>query len=169
VDPTFQLPAASRQAPAEARLLVLQAPANMQAARATIRQFFQAILAEDTALLERILDEQAWVQDDKSGARQRAGAFWRARLSRLEYETLAGQLVYRESEVQTYLAEDALRLGELRRLRMAPEDDDVVIRVPIATPTVGSTRLFGEEIVFLMRPSQKGYIIAEILEDFRLP
>jgi hypothetical protein len=169
VDPSFQLPPPTGQASVETGILVLQAPANIQAARGKVREFFQAVVAEDTELLDELLDEQAWVQDNTSGARQRARAFWRARLSRLEYEALAGQLIYRESEVETYLAEDALRLAELRRLKMAPEDDDVVLRVAIATPRIGSARLFGDEVVFLMRPSQKGYTIAEILEDFRLP
>jgi hypothetical protein len=47
--------------------------------------------------------------------------------------------------------------------------DDVLVRVVIATPRVGRTRLFGDEITFLLRPSGGAYKIIEMVEDFQLP
>lgn len=169
VDPATELPPPATRASADRGLVVLRAPANVDAARATVREFFRAVIAEEPARLQSTIKEDSWLQADAGGARQRALPFWQMRLSRLDYGVLAGQLVYRESEMETYLADDAANLSTERRLRLVPKDDDVVIRVGITTASSGQMRLFGDEIVFLLRPDDNGYMIHEMVEDFRLP
>jgi hypothetical protein len=43
------------------------------------------------------------------------------------------------------------------------------VRVPIAGASRGAVQFFGDEIVFLLRPTAQGYKIAEVYEDFRVP
>jgi len=44
-----------------------------------------------------------------------------------------------------------------------------VVRVPLHSPQNDKTRLFGDEIVFLLSRTDSGLRIAEMVEDFQLP
>lgn len=167
VDPVSELPAHEARGHTERGLLTLRAPVDTGAARAVVRAFFRAAIAEAADELDALLAQQAWV--DSGGMRQPARAFWRSRLTQLDYRTLAGQLVYRDVEVESYRAEDQDALGSARRLPFRIQADEVVIRVPIAVSWTGRPRLFGDEVVFRVRPNEGRYEIAEIIEDFRLP
>jgi hypothetical protein len=167
VDPLSELPRPTQAAEAEAGLNVLTPPADAGRARGIVRQFFRAAVAENAEDLEPLIAQQAWLES--GGTRQPARAFWRTRMSQLDYGTLAGQLIYREAQVETYRAEDATRLGPNRRIPTDIKDDEILVRVPIAVSWTGRTRLFGDEVVFRVRPSGSRYEITEIVEDFRLP
>ena len=54
-------------------------------------------------------------------------------------------------------------------LGVVAQTDDVVVRVPIAVPRSGKTRLFGDEIVFVLRPNGNRYAIVDMAEEFTLP
>lgn len=168
IDPAPGLPPAREQGNPEQGVVVLRTPADVARARETVREFFRAVVDEDPDKLDSLLDARAWVQVGSQG-RQLARSFWRLRLSRLDYSALAGQLVYRPSEVETYRADDSARLRPARRLPIAPSGDDVLVRVVIAAPRSGKTRLFGDEIVFLLHPDASAYRITEMAEDFQLP
>jgi hypothetical protein len=168
VDPPTELPKAAPSASSADGLAVLEAPADIAGARATVRTFFQAVLAGSADKIDTLVDDAAWALTGSSG-RQKARAFWRARLTALDYRSLSGQLLYRESDLETYSAEDVSRLTGRRSLGLTPHDDEVLVRVPIVRPTSGSTRFFADEMLFRLRPRQNGFVIAEIWEDFRLP
>jgi hypothetical protein len=68
-----------------------------------------------------------------------------------------------------YRAEDVERLANRRDLRLRVAGDDVLVRVPVAQSHSGRTRVFGEELLLLLRPHRDGYRIAELVEDFQLP
>lgn len=91
------------------------------------------------------------------------------RLSRLDYGSLAGQVIFREADLETYSAKDVNELRPPRALPMSVQGDDVLIKVPVAVPRTGRTRLFGDEIAFLLRPSGTGFVIVEMLEEFQIP
>jgi len=167
VDPSPELPGRSTRGLTEQGLVSLGAPVDPLAARQVVREFFRAATAEAASDLDALFAQQAWV--DSAGMRQPARAFWRSRLTQLDYGTLAGQLVYRESDVESYRAEDQPELLAARRLALQIQPDEVVIRVPIAVSWTGRPRLFGDEVVFRVRPNGGRYEIHEIIEDFRLP
>lgn len=167
VDPSSELPKPAATGSTERGLLSLRSPVDPGAAREVVRAFFRAAVAEAAEELDSLLAQQAWV--DSAGMRQPARAFWRSRLTQLDYRTLSGQLVYRENEVESYRAEDQPELAFGRRLPFQIQPDEVVIRVPIAVSWTGRPRLFGDEVVFRVRPSSGRYEISEILEDFKLP
>ena len=60
---------------------------------------------------------------------------------------------------------------ELALQRHLPEmrDDEVFVRVRLDVTEVQKTRLFADEIGFLMGPRGNGYQIVKISEDFTLP
>lgn len=167
-DPAPEIPpAASAGNPAQG-LVVLRTPANPAAAREAVREFFRAVVDEAPDKLDDLIDAQAYIRTGSGHGRVRARSYWQQRLSRLDYGALSGQLVYRPSEVETYRAADVARLRSTRQFPVSPGNDDILIRVPIAVPRVGNTRLFGDEILFVLHPRAHGYVISEMVEDFQL-
>ena len=169
VDPAPELPAAAASAHPEQGVVVLRAPQDPEAARDVVRGFFRAIGQGSFAELEPLLAEDAWLSAGASVGRQKARQYWQARLTRLDYGAIAGSLVFREGELETYRAADLAALRPPRSLGVVARGDDVVVRVPIASPRFGKTRLFGDEIVFLLRPKGSGYSIVDMAEEFMLP
>jgi hypothetical protein len=169
VDPAAELPPAANGVDSERGLVALRAPQDPEAARETVRSFFRAIVHGSYDELEPLMTEDAWLQAGAMVGRQRARQYWQMRLSRLDYISLAGSSVYREGELETYRAEDVSRLRPPRALGVMAQGDDIVVRVPISTPRSGKTRLFGDEILFVLRPQGTKYSIVEMTEDFTLP
>jgi hypothetical protein len=168
VDPPTELPLPAPSASSSQGLTVLSAPSDIAAARAVVRSFFDAVVSESVDRIDALVDDAAWIVTGSSG-RQKARAFWRARLSALYYRALGGQVVYRESDLETYEADEVAELTGKRSLGLTPHGDDVLVRVAIVTPTAGPTRFFADEMLIVLSPRGSGFVIAEIAEDFRLP
>ena len=164
---TETLPEPTRTGEARAELLQLRAPAAPELARQVVRSFLRAAIDETPERLELLLTPQAFI--DTAGGRQPARSFWRTRLAQLDYTELKGQLLFRESDLETFRAEDLARLPSGRRIPLELGQDEVAVRVPIRVSWVGRTRLFGDELVFKLQPAGARFEIAEISEDFRLP
>ncbi len=169
VDPPPRLPEATSEAATGVNVAVLQAPSDVALALGVIRQFFRAVVEESPQALDALISEDARATIGGSG-HVPVRSFWRARLVRLDYRLLQNSVVFRESQVETYQA-----LGGMPpRRRAGPlpvtvEGDDVLLRVPISTPRAGTTRLFGDEMWFLLKPGPNGYRIAQLVENFQLP
>lgn len=169
VDPATELPSPSTRADSEQGAAVLRAPPDPEAARDVVKSFFRAVTQGSSSELEPLLREEAWVQAGAMTGRQRALSFWQMRLSRLDYTSLAGSTIYRDSDLETYRVSDLPKLRPPRTLAISGSADDVIVRVPISSPRSGKTRLFGDEIVFVLRPDGNKYAIVEMAEDFSLP
>jgi hypothetical protein len=161
------LPEPARSGDSRDQLLVLRAPAVADAARKTVRDFFRAIVAGAPERFEPLFTAQAFV--DTTAGRQSAVSFWHARITQLDYAALAGQLLFRETDLQTFRAQDLARLPASRRLPLELAEDEVALRVPIRISWAGRIRLFGDELVFRLQPVGDRFEIAEISEDFRSP
>lgn len=160
-------PEPARSGNAQDELVLLRAPAAPELARQVVRSFLRAVVNETPERLEPLLAPQAFI--DSSGGRQPARSFWRTRLSQLDYTELKGQLLFRDTDLETFRAEDLARLPAGRRIPLELGADEVAVRVPIRVSWAGRTRLFGDELVFRLQPSGSRFEIAEISEDFRLP
>jgi hypothetical protein len=167
VDPAPSLPAPADSAKTLDGLVVLTAPPDPRAARTVVREFFGAVVREAPEKLDELVSAEAWV--DSGSQRQPVRAFWRARFSQLDYAVLADEVLFRESELQTYRPEDLGRLAGTRPTFVDAEGTDLVVHARIRTSWTGRTRLLGDELFFLLRPLGERYVIAEIIEDFRLP
>jgi hypothetical protein len=164
---TEQLPDPSRRGSSRDQLLLLRTPASSELARATVRDFLRAAVNETPERMEPLLAREAFV--DTGAGRQPARAFWLTRMAQLDYTELKGQLLFRDSDVQTFRAEDAARLPAARRISLELAEDELAVRVPIRISWTGRTRLFGDELLFRLQPAGPRFEIAEIAEDFRLP
>ena len=169
VDPAPELPGATRTAEAAQGLAVLEAPADPAVARDVVRDFLDAAVRESEQDMSELLDTHARIRTGSRGGSQLAVNFWRQRFARLDYGAFVGQLLYRESEIETYRARDLKRMRPPRRFALVARGDDVLIRVRISSPRLGRTRMFGDEILFLLRPTGTGYKIKEMREEFRIP
>jgi hypothetical protein len=147
----------------------LTTPPDSSLARQTVRKFLELMLRGSFRELEAIIDEQAWFNTGPSGGRQRARHFMQTRLARVDYSKLSLNSLYRQADVETYRAEDIPHLGKGRSVPRVVQGSDVLVRVFISTPRVGRTRVFGDEVSFVLRPSEQGFSVIEILEDFQLP
>ena len=163
----FSAPDPVRQGNSRDQLLMLRAPAAAELARDTVRDFLRAAVNEAPERLELLLARDAFV--DTGAGRQPARSFWQTRMAQLDYTELRGQLLFRDSDVETFRAEDLSRLPAGRRIPVELQADEVAVRVPIRVSWAGRTRLFGDELLFRLQPAGVRFEIAEISEDFRLP
>ncbi len=164
---SVQLPDPVRRGDSQEQLLLLRAPAGADRARETVREFMRAAIAEKPEQLELLLSPNAFV--DNGAGRQPARPFWQVRMAQLDYTELKGQVLFREADVQTFRAEDLLRLPRGRRIPLELGADEVAVRVPIRVSWAGRTRLFGDELLFRLQLTGTRFEIAEISEDFKLP
>lgn len=151
----------------QSQWLVLRAPASSGLAREAVREFLHATVDEALERMEPLLTPQAVV--DTGSGRQPARAFWQSRFTVLDYTELRGQLLFRETDLETFRAEDLARLPAKRRLPIELAADEIAVRIAIRVSWSGRARLFGDELVFRLQPAGARYAIAEISEEFRLP
>lgn len=164
---SLTLPEPTRSGDSSEQLLLLRAPSGTDLARSAVRDFLRATVNEAPERLEVLLGKQAYVST--SGGRQPARAFWLLRFAQLDYTELKGQLLYRDTDVQTFRLEDLARLPPARRPALELGQDEVAVRVPIHVSWAGRTRLYGDELMFRLQPAAGRFEITEISEDFRLP
>lgn len=174
VDPSTAPPAAKDTASTSDGLVTLRTPVGIEAALATIRTFFEAVVTEDADVLGSTLTRDALTSNPATMAGGPSGSpnaalFWAHRFRRLDYAKLAGEVIYRETELEVYRAGDDLNLSPHPAVRLdALGAGDVVIRVPIATPRVGTDRLMGDEILVWLRRTGNEYKIYRLLEEFQV-
>ncbi|HEY6723748.1 MAG TPA: hypothetical protein VI197_06935 [Polyangiaceae bacterium] len=168
-DPAPALPAPSDSAPAASALVVLSGPAGEYPDQRLVEEFFGAVTARDADRLEGLFQAGAKARTSAQATEIDALDFWRSRLSRLDYSKLIGQSIYRRHAVEVYRAEDLQALGNDRSVPVHVGDDQLAVRVPLHSPQSDKTRLFGDEIVFLLSRTERGLLIAEVVEDFQLP
>lgn len=147
--------------------LVLRAPGVGGLAREAVRDFLRAAVNEALERMDPLLAPQAMV--DTGSGKQPARAFWQSRFTVLDYTELRGQQLFRDADLETFRADDLARLPAARRFPLELAADEIAVRVPIRVSWAGRARLFGDELVFRLRPAGTRYEIAEINEDFRLP
>ena len=166
VDPRTELPPAERAAPAEPGVIVLTTPRDLDGAAALVAAFFRAITLESGDALDRLLSADATLES--SSGRHPARNAWRSRFTQFDYGALRATPLYRAADLETYRGNDQAALGLSRRLPPM-QADDVFIRVHLDVTHVSKTRLFADEIGFLLRPSGAGYRISTVSEDFQMP
>lgn len=152
--------------------MTLRTPLGIGQALDVVAEFFERVIEEDSDGLSELLSRDALAIQTGSGGHSQppsAGLFWEQRFRRLEYGKLAGEPIYRASELQIYRAEDWLAAPRHPAIQPDTLDDqDVVIRVPIATGRVAAERMLGDEIIVWLRRDGPRFRIYRLLEDFQL-
>jgi len=172
IDPTSEPPETREEADVENSLVTLRTPLGVDRAVETVGDLFRKIVLEDSsvdALFTRdALAVTTLAAGAGSGSMPPAALFWQQRFRRLDYTKLAGETIFRESELEIYRADDAAMSPPHPAIRLdALSPGDVVIRAPILTSRVGADRLFGDEIIFWLRRDGDAYKIYRVVEEFQ--
>jgi hypothetical protein len=150
LEPATTLPAAERRGTTATGLVVLETPADPNAARAVVSAFFHGVLEESPRALSAVLTPNARMQHGSK--REGAASVWSGRFARFDYRSLLGEALYRESDVQ-----------------VTEEEHDLLVRVPIGVAWGARPRMLGDEFTFRLVPSGASFLIDEIVEDYRSP
>jgi hypothetical protein len=170
VDPAPELPPSSDCAKTHEPVLVLHAPVPEKAVRAVVSAFFSSVASEDMDALAALLTTDASATGKAKAAAPSLLDYWRARMRRYSYRKIATDLVYDAAEIEIYRYDDLDTVRPGRPIRPPTMiRSDMLARVPIATARVGHDRLFGDEILFVLRLDQGMLRIREASEDFQLP
>jgi hypothetical protein len=167
VDPVMSLPRPADSGSTGRGIVVLAEPVDTRAARRIVNAFYAAVVGEATDDLTVLCEPTAQSRVSRKSRPERLVALWPRRFERLDYRALSTEVFYRESEMEVHTARDAAALSATRSLPELPKAAEVLIRTPIVGSS--SSRLFGNDLVFLLRPGPAGYKIAQVYEDFRLP
>jgi hypothetical protein len=167
VDPVMSLPKPADSGSTARGIVVLTEPMDTRAARRVVNAFYAAVVDEATDDMTLLCEPTAQARISRKSRPERLIALWQRRFERLDYHALSTEVFYRESEMEVHTARDAAAVGTARSLPELPKAAEVLIRTPIIGGN--STRLFGNDLVFLLRPGPAGYKIAQVYEDFRLP
>lgn len=169
VDLQGSLPEAQPVGSTDEGLLPLKEPVDPSLALHAIRRFFRAVSNEDLDNLVEGVAADAQQLPLGSGSGMPVERHWDRRFRKFDYA--AGvELPYRESTVETYRFEDldgSLPNRPLRPAGMTPQD--VLVRVPIARTHFGLDRVFGEEMLFVLRWQGSQFEIQTVYEDFVAP
>lgn len=169
VDLQGSLPQAKPSGSTDEGLLPLKEPVDPSLALDAIRTFFRAVSNEDLDTLVKGLAADAQQLPLGSGSGMSVDRHWDRRFRKFDYAS-GVELPYRESMVETYRFDDldgALPNRPLRPAGMTPQD--VLIRVPISRTHFGLDRVFGEEILFVLRWQGSRFEIQVVYEDFVAP
>lgn len=161
VDPISSVPGPADRATVTESVVTLRAPVGTEAVMALVRRVFEAFHARDARSLEPDLDDN--ILDVKAEGPQKAR--WQfvnelgARMkSTTAFEQLDVDAMYRPQDVEIY-AYGELGLPGRPSRPAAMGTDDVLVRIPVATPRLGADILFGDEIRLLLRRDGARYRI----------
>lgn len=159
VDPVSSIPPATDKAGAVDGVVTLRTPIGTEQVMGIVQRLFEAFHARSLAPIDGDVDDT--VLDLASGEASRPRAQFLGMLA----ERMKGPLdqleidqMYRPQDVEIWARDDLGLPGRPTRPNaMGP--DDVLVRIPIVTPRVGTDVLFGDEIRLLLRRDGSTYRI----------
>jgi hypothetical protein len=164
LDPPSAIPSAEDRAQARG-VVALREPVGEEEPLRVVHDFIHGFVHVDREGLHQMLAEHATQLDAHgAGSAESLRAFFDLRLRSFDYTRLAGTEVYRVDQVERY-AYDELGGGGARARPAEMREGDLLVRVPILTPHVGSDRLFGDVMVLLLRREEGRFKIAGYGED----
>ncbi len=169
-DPTSAVPRAADVAMPGDTTATLRAPVPDEVALALVERLFRTFHARTATMLEPDLDDYIVDLSPEGGVggRQRPSWVWELqnRVRAAAFDALDIDQMYRPGEVEIYGTEDLGLPGRPSR-PSAMGNDEVLVRIPIATTRVGADVLFGEEILLLLRRDGGRYKIRGYGERFQ--
>jgi hypothetical protein len=140
-------------------IICLRAAPQARFALSLVQHFFDAVASGDARRIRSLLDSSAVVFDAR-GRERPFDAAWSERLRKFDYRKTLGVRVFWLPHVTV-----AARVTVLPApLRAAP--DEIIVVVPIETTQIDGQRLFGQQLWFRMRQSERGLKITGCWEDF---
>ena len=148
LEPTPAMPTAADRASATG-IVALREPLADKDVEDVVRAYVRAFEREDIDALVQLLAQDASPLG-RAGSRNQLIDVWRTKMKNFEYQKLAGVEVARVAQIEKHTYDT---LGASGAPARPPEmrQGDLYVRVPIATPRVGSDQLFGDILVLLLR------------------
>jgi len=148
LEPPPAMPSAVDRAPATG-VVALREPLPDKDVEDVVRAYVRAFEREDVDALVRLVAQEA-APIGRGGARAQLIELWRTKIKNFEYQKLAGVEIARLSLIEKHTYDTLNAPGGIARpAEMRP--GDLYVRVPIATPRIGSDQLFGDILVLLLR------------------
>jgi hypothetical protein len=149
LEPPAAMPSASDRAEAKG-VVALREPLADKDVEDVVRAYLRAFEREDEPALILLVAQDATSLGRPGSSRQQLVEMWKTKLKSFEYQRLAGLEVARLSQMERHTYET---LGAPGAPPRPPEmrPGDLYLRIPIATPRVGSEQLFGDVLVLLLR------------------
>ncbi len=149
----------------------LRTPLGDDVALSVVARFFAAVAHEDNDALAALLTRDATVAALSSASAPSLGSAalsWANRFRKLDYTRVATADVYGPATIEIGRRHEHPGIDPTRGVASGV-DDELRLRVPILTATKGPERLFGEEVLFVLRRDGDTYRIARLAERFNLP
>jgi hypothetical protein len=148
LEPPPAMPLPADRAPASG-IVALREPLADKDIEDVVRAYVRAFEREDLDALVQLLAQEASPLG-RAGSKNQLVDLWRTKMKNFEYQRLAGVEVARVAQIEKYGYEALGASGAPQRpAEMKP--GDLYVRVPIATPRVGTDQLFGDVLVLLLR------------------
>ncbi|MDB4936102.1 MAG: hypothetical protein JWP87_3074 [Labilithrix sp.] len=148
LEPPPAMPAPSDRAAATG-IVALREPLADKDVEDVVRAYVRAFEREDLEALVQLLAQEASPLG-RAGSKAQLVELWRTKMKNFEYQKLAGVEVVRVAQIEKHGYDTLGASGApARPAEMRP--GDLYVRVPIATPRVGSDQLFGDVLVLLLR------------------
>jgi hypothetical protein len=149
LEPAAAMPPSVDRAEAKG-VVALREPLADKDVEDLVRAYLRAFEREDEQALSQLLAQDAVSLGRQGSSRQQLVDIWRTKMRSFEYQRLAGLEVARISLIERHTYDTLGTPGAPSRpAEMRP--GDLYVRVPIATPRVGSEQLFGDVLVLLLR------------------
>jgi hypothetical protein len=163
VDPLAVLPRPVDTAKESDSVATLRTPLPPEAISGLVRRYFEAYHARSPQPIEGDLDDVIIdLRETPTGAGDRLKMYWivdfTTKVKGLPYDQVDVEQMYRSQDVEVYARETLGQPGRPPR-PSAMGADDVLVRIPIATPRLGADVLFGDEITLLLRRDGTSYKI----------
>ncbi len=172
IDPESEPPAARDRAPVDEGMVTLRAPLGPEIAVATVRELFRRVVARDMENLSELFTPTAQALSSTPGAYgmpDKAWDFWIQRGKRLDYTKLAGEVLFREVDIEIYRADSAESASPNPLIRVdALDETDLILSVTMLAGTSGLDRYFGDTILFWLRRQGDAYKIYREVEEFQI-
>jgi hypothetical protein len=151
------IPEVSERAPARG-VVALRAPLGGGAVLTIVHRLFRGFTHGGIEALEPLLTDDATILGSGRG-RAPLVEQWRTRLKNLDYGRLSVSAIVEDDQIERFDFDDLDLPGAPERPATMREGD-ALVRFPIATPRVGSEKLFGDEITLLLRRDGASFKIA---------
>jgi hypothetical protein len=149
LEPTAAVPPGTDRAEAKG-VVALREPLADRDVEDLVRAYLHHFEREDETALAEMLTQDAVPLGRPNGTRQQLIEQWRVRIKAFEYQRLAGHEVARFAKLERWTY-DALGAPGTPHRPVEMRPGDLYVRIPIATPRIGSEQLFGETLAFLLR------------------
>jgi hypothetical protein len=161
LEPPPALPGAADRASARG-VVLLREPLAPEVARRIAADFLHAFVLEDIDAVLALLTPNAVALDGPRRGSLRD--VWYARMRSFDYTKLAGEEIAHLDQIERAEYDDLGGSGEPPRPQVMRRGD-VLMRVPIATPRVGTDQVFPEVLILLLRRDDGTFKIAGVGEE----